>query len=56
MRVKTYNVKIAIKLNHIANGFELTEQEIENMLITRIKESDKYDFDIKVSKGVKRDI
>ena len=56
MRVKTYNAKISIKLTHIANGFELTEQEIENMLITRIKESDKYDFDIKVSKGIKRDV
>jgi len=56
MKVKTYNLKISIKQTYIDNGFELTETEIENMLINRLIGSDKYDFDITVSKGRKQDI
>jgi hypothetical protein len=56
MKVKTYTCKISIKQTHIDNGFDLTSETMEQLLIAGIKDSDKYDFDIKVSRGIKREI
>ena len=56
MKVKTWNCKISVAQQWIDDGFELTKEELEQMILNRLPFADQYEIDVTVKRGRKEEI